>query len=399
MPTLAAAPNIKVGRPHGDSRSSLRAKASGRRFLLVDGLRGVAAIAVVAYHLNEAISRSAPGWTPAWVAWLFERGYLGVDVFFVISGFVIAYSVRDGARTWGFLGRFAFKRSIRLDPPYLALIGLELFLIQLSLFVVPSLDTTIPTARQVLAHMFYAQNLLGYGDIIPIFWTLCFEIQFYLAYVIGIVLITKISRAGGSEWGTAAAWVLVPGSFLLSLAFRYGGLPLLPGLAADRWAQFFLGSIVYWAAFGHVGEKWLWLTWGAVTGMLVASGAPTEHFLALGISALLYTGYIHGFLETGLASPLLQFLGKISYSLYLIHLPIGWRLISLGQMSFGMFETVWGAWLLFLAAIAVSVFASWLWWRYTELPAINFSKRVALPRTELAPDPPSITATLTTGVR
>src|SRR5262245_59986169 len=154
-----------------------------RRFLLIDGLRGIAAISVVMFHLDLAITRSSPGWTPALIHALLREGFLGVDIFFVISGFVIAYSVRNGDYTPGYLLRFWFRRSIRLDPPYWFAIAAEIILIIAGLRFLPELHTPIPTAQNVVAHVFYAQNFYGYDNILTIFWTLCYEVQFYLFLV------------------------------------------------------------------------------------------------------------------------------------------------------------------------------------------------------------------------
>src|SRR5438477_5151495 len=145
------------------------------RLKTVDGLRGIAALAVVFYHLNLAARLSYGHWTPAWVDWLLHQGFLGVDVFFVLSGFVIPYSVRSGTFTLGFLGSFVIRRSIRLDPPYWVAIFLETGLIWLSLRGGAS-DASLPSATQLLAHFFYLQNLFEFGDIVPIFWTLCYEV-------------------------------------------------------------------------------------------------------------------------------------------------------------------------------------------------------------------------------
>src|SRR5262245_44222872 len=96
------------------------------RFVFIDGLRGIAALSVVLYHFNEAVIRQSARWVPHVVEAVLHRGFLGVEIFFVISGFVIAFSVRDGNYTPGYLFRFCLRRSIRLDPPYWATIALEL---------------------------------------------------------------------------------------------------------------------------------------------------------------------------------------------------------------------------------------------------------------------------------
>src|SRR4051794_15898753 len=90
------------------------------RSTYVDALRGIAAFSVACYHITrygplpEPASQIIPGVLQRW----FDYGWMGVQVFFVISGFVIAYSVRNARVTPGFLGNYALRRSIRLDPPY-----------------------------------------------------------------------------------------------------------------------------------------------------------------------------------------------------------------------------------------------------------------------------------------
>src|SRR3954463_5453335 len=83
------------------------------RFRTIDGLRGIAALSVAIFHFNGALVRSTPNWIPHWAQAVASNGFLGVEVFFVISGFVIAFSVRDGEYSGRYLGRFALRRSIR----------------------------------------------------------------------------------------------------------------------------------------------------------------------------------------------------------------------------------------------------------------------------------------------
>jgi peptidoglycan/LPS O-acetylase OafA/YrhL len=99
------------------------------RFTFIDALRGVAAISVVLYHvyLQDLLPAArAPFAEPFHT--VLANGYIGVYIFFVLSGFVIAHSVRDATITAGFIGRFALRRSLRLDPPYWAAIAAAIIL-------------------------------------------------------------------------------------------------------------------------------------------------------------------------------------------------------------------------------------------------------------------------------
>jgi peptidoglycan/LPS O-acetylase OafA/YrhL len=101
------------------------------RFAFVDALRGIAALAVAVFHLSGGASKQffsrLPGWVTAGIEW---GGHLGVVVFFVISGFVMAYSLKEARPTVAFLSRFLVRRLVRLAPPYWASILLILIVPQ-----------------------------------------------------------------------------------------------------------------------------------------------------------------------------------------------------------------------------------------------------------------------------
>lgn len=96
-------------------------KSSGR-IALLDHLRGLAAIRVAWFHITSGTS----GWLVASGHW----GWLGVELFFVISGFVIPYSLAGSARPFRIsdFPAFLFRRIVRLEPPYLASIALTIVL-------------------------------------------------------------------------------------------------------------------------------------------------------------------------------------------------------------------------------------------------------------------------------
>jgi peptidoglycan/LPS O-acetylase OafA/YrhL len=71
---------------------------------------------------------------------------------------------------------------------------LEITLIHVGLTFFPSLGTPIPDLLTIISHLFYAQDLLGYGKIVSIFWTLCYEFQFYIVLV-GLLVLTSYERS------------------------------------------------------------------------------------------------------------------------------------------------------------------------------------------------------------
>src|SRR3712207_5527361 len=117
------------GQPHNHRDSAAMASSPERkRFSFIDGLRGLAALSLVIYHAAVAgpVTELLAA-LPRWVAWSIEHSAgIRVAVFFVLSGFVIAYSLDGKAVTMHMVGRFALRRSLRLDPPYWAAIALTI---------------------------------------------------------------------------------------------------------------------------------------------------------------------------------------------------------------------------------------------------------------------------------
>ncbi len=334
---------------------------------MVDGLRGVAAMAVVCAHLMLVVDEASAGpWMWSGFRWLAGWGFLGVDIFFVLSGFVIAYSTRNGPHTFGYLGRFALRRSIRLDPPYWVTIALEMSLIALTMRFFPARATDLPTLAQIVAHVFYAQNLLGYGDIIDIFWTLCYEIQFYLFFVLLLIARRRVPNRNLSI-------VVLAGVFVASLVLQFTTADI-HGLALERWYQFFMGVMAWWVVGKRVSPWVIGPVWLTVLGASIATNQLYQ-FVGVATSALIVTAGLRGTMGQWLTSAPLQFLGKISYSLYLIHLLAGWRFVALTGVLLGPFS-VSMAWIMYFAGMIVSVLAAAALWWLVERPTIALSKRV-----------------------
>ena len=89
-------------------------------FKFIDGLRGIAALWVVLFHADPhgRISQFTSV-LPQWLVYiLFEKGSLGIAIFFVLSGFLIAYSLQNARINFSFLKSFVLRRFVRLNPTY-----------------------------------------------------------------------------------------------------------------------------------------------------------------------------------------------------------------------------------------------------------------------------------------
>lgn len=369
--------------------------AKQERFRTIDGLRGIAALAVVCYHLNGAVARTYGTRLPGGIETIFAHGYLGVDVFFVLSGFVIAYSIRNATVTWGFLGRFALRRSVRLDPPYWMAILLEIALISVGLGLGLS-DAPIPSLKQFASHFLYLQNLLGYGDISDVFWTLCFEIQFYLGLVVLYLVHRQLAGIVERRVLYAATVLALAALFGLSLASRYGvmGLALPAGVALIRWFQFFMGVCVFWVVSGRAPFGVLVAAWVATVGVVAIQGKPWYQIVPVIVSALLLWSYRKDRMATLLSNRPIQLLGAISYSLYLFHAMIGWRFIRVTGIVAGSDPPLGIVVLVFCAGLGLSVASAWFLWKFLEQPALRISRWINLNPAQriLRPQPSTVRA-------
>ncbi len=352
-----------------------------RNFALVQALRGIAAFWVVLFHASEgghipALKALLPHGV---VAFVFDEGGNGVPIFFGLSGFVIAHSLRDAVLTPAFLGRFALRRSIRLDPPYWTSILLVIAFAHVSARVKHE-DFAAPGAGVVAAHVAYLQEILRLPEINPAYWTLTYEVQFYLFLAGMLVLAAAAGRRIGRALAVELAWATF---FLLAMAASLGLLDRAPhGLFVVLWKDFFVGALAYRAAADRRLATLAALL--ALASAMVASGLRNGGDLfpviSAGTALLLYGAVRTGRAEHGLDWRWLQFLGAISYSLYLIHSPVT------GAAGFVVHRLIGpgvGADVAALAGIvAASVAAAALFWAVIERASHRWSRRVRLPAGE-----------------
>ncbi len=211
------------------------------RLAFIHGLRGIAALSVVVFHcyFSTPVIDRASRTIPSMVDYVIRQGFLGVDLFFVISGFVISLTLYGRLKTAGEFGRFFLRRQLRLDPPYWTAIALSVGSALVVNHVRPLTGAPVPSVGAVVAHLFYLQDFLGIKNIAGVFWTLCLEIQFYLFFGAVILLFQRLSISGRS-----IGWAMLP-LYALSLACFWTLVPNLRGLFLPRWFEFFTGVIIF----------------------------------------------------------------------------------------------------------------------------------------------------------
>lgn len=337
------------------------------RFLFVDGLRGLAALAVVLFH----VGRDYLGLP------LLDSLKHGVTVFFVLSGFVISHALLEKKITGAFFFAFAAKRSIRLDPAYWTAI-----LIAFGLIWLPSLvfnyNVELPASKEILLHLFYLQDLANVTPIDVVFWTLCYEMQFYLVFCGILYFLNKLS--GGRLSRDVTIYIF---AFFLLISFAW---PLkvfsqiTNGLFINLWFLFLLGVFARWASISKFALG-VFITSIAVITVYSAFVQLNNPTLYVGLlTAILLSVAIHyGKMSQWLITPWIQYLGTISYSLYLLHNIIGMYVINTGlyltEKYFGI-SSLLGNYFWCSLALIICIFSADLLYRYIEKPSHNLSRRI-----------------------
>lgn len=337
-----------------------------RRLGTIDGLRGIAAFGVAWFHFTHGSGLFHGGWL--YYSGLY--GWAGVEMFFVISGFIIPYSLfRAGYRSRNF-GLFLVKRVARLDPPYFADILLCIALSYIVTFA-PGFRGQWPhyTWGQLAAHIAYANSIVHKTWVNVVFWSLGIEFQYYL--LIGSLFPLLVARRKLVRFGFLAL-LLVLAALIHdeSLVFRYFPL-FVAGLLTFQHKAELISNRTLLAGLLITGGACWFVNGGVVAGVGIA------------------TALIIRFVQ--LRSSRLTDFGLISYSLYLLHVPIGGKIMNLG----GRFAHSTPALMAVLAAaVAGSVGAAALFYRFVELPSQRLSSSIRYGAKREEPEP--MPATLAT---
>lgn len=349
-------------------------KNNESRFLAVDGLRGIAAMAVVFYHLYGNLKDELSNLLPTFLIKIFTYGFLGVPIFFVISGLVISISIGNNQITRSYALNFILRRSLRLDPTYWAAIFFSLILLAIKNYVTHSAEP-YPSVGGVFAHMFYLQDILGVRPLISVvFWTLCLEVQFYLFYLFSLFVFQQLSSKSNYLWLHSVALMLLG---IYSILLDRSAVTISqPGLFLSNWHYFLLGVLVGKIIRAESFALQLFATW--IIAEIISS-------ICFGIKPYQIAGALTAFAFFALwkmnlmgkvfVSPVFQYLGKISYPLYLIHPDVGWKVISFGKKFLGQAMSSSIVVCLFLFAIFVSIFVAHCFHILIERPSLNLANK------------------------
>ncbi|MGK5732826.1 acyltransferase family protein [Streptomyces sp. URMC 124] len=304
-------------RPAGD-------RSAGSRLYVLDGLRIIAALMVVAFHL---LAYDGTGWTTSVKGHfpstylLSYYGWLGVQLFFLISGFVICMSC------WGKrVGDFAISRVTRLYPAY----WFAVLVTALSLWLLPGVRD-VPTLSNLAVNLTMLQDAMGVDRVDSVYWSLWVEVRFYLLFVLvawkGITYRRLVIFCLG--WAVAGLFAAKVDNELLTM------------VVMPEHCWYFIAGIALYLIYRFKPNA---LLWTIVAGCFLLG----QHFLvAAHRSNQYYAGYkaplwpalillagifaVMAAVAVGLTNSItwrwLPTAGTLTYPLYLLHEDIGWIFI------------------------------------------------------------------------
>ncbi|PXA70013.1 acyltransferase family protein [Cryobacterium arcticum] len=365
------------------------------RLVALDALRGVAAVIVLVHHISMtspavsaaySSSTDVPIFSTGWWATLsplkiFFAGPEFVLVFFVLSGFVLVLSpLRQSVRGYNWLAYYP-RRIVRLAIPVVVSVVLAAMWIAL----VPR--TGVGGAWMAkqgspdlgLGNLLREASIVGYTgrpDVNPPLWSLAWEMWFSLLLPVGVILAVATRR-----WTLSWAAALLAAStigYLLAVeplmylpAFALGALLAANHRSLQATSTRLAGGpagTLAWAVLAALGPLLLIAHW---LFRPVLTGPWNELTLALrvpGAVLIVATVALWPPVQRLLSGRLLGWLGRISFSLYLVHFPV---VVTFGQV-FGPERWWWGA----LVSVPVSLGLAQLMYRWVELPAQALAARV-----------------------
>ncbi|PWT72758.1 MAG: hypothetical protein C5B59_15065 [Bacteroidetes bacterium] len=306
----------------------------------VELLRGIASSMVCYFHLARGNTNflADDNFVKKMATW----GWSGVQIFFVISGFVIPYAMFQKKYTLRNFFTFLKKRIIRIEPPYLISIVL--------IIVLAFVSTLSPLYRgapfhidlpNLLGHIAYLNVFTGQKWLNDVYWSLAIEFQYYLLIAVsyGLIVSKKIYIRQGFLF-----LFLLSSFWLKDLGFVF------------VYATYFISGILLFQLVSQlISFTEYIISTVCVIGVLEFQQGTVLSLIVIGtILVILFVNRVPAFF---------RFMGMISYSLYLIHVPIGGRIINITEVKTGNMII---RELMVPVAFAGCVLAAWIYYRLFE---------------------------------
>lgn len=264
----------------------------------------------------------------------------GVEIFFVISGFVILPSALRYAP-----GEFALRRAVRIYPLFFVL-SLVFVMLNAATNSYPSLNNV----KSIVAGLLFVNLFTGTEQLTPNAWSLSFEVAFYV--LTGLIVTFSVKRRrrieGSIAIGLATAFLFffpITIYFLIGIVMRLLVPKMRRATAATRIGEIFALACLFWfASRAHFD----YTSWAQFKGMIVPP-------LLLSISIYFYLALLpESATAQALSGRLFRYAGDVSYSLYLVH-PFAYYLLRALFVRFGIFTDDVGRSMLLFGATVIAL--------------------------------------------
>ena len=321
-------------------------QSTNRELYQISFLRALASISVCLFHLVFGNTNFLEKNTSDFQ--IFKYGYLGVPVFFIVSGFIICYSLPTNYQLKNFYSFFK-KRLTRVEPPYLVSILLTLIVTYIASLV--TYNAVEISWKNLLYHIGYLNNFTTNTYINVVYWTLGIEFQFYILIGLLFHLINK----------SVYFLILIIIGLLASSYIKINNTSLI----CEHIPIFCIGILMYFIGYNNKYPKLILICLLIATLIIISLNQKEDLYAGLFTICIIVTPFHK--------TKVISFLSKISYSLYLVHVPIGGRIINL---SLRFVKTDTQRWITVLIALVTCIIVAYLFYTAVEKPAIKWSKQM-----------------------
>jgi len=338
-------------------------KASGN-ILSIQLLRGIAALMVVLSHSvantqylpEENIVRKLCAW-----------GWSGVEIFFIISGFIIPYSMYKNKYKIAEFGSLMIRRIVRIEPPYI--ISIIIFLILNYFIFFTPLYKGVPPGTvidwgNVLGHIGYINAFTGKKWLSPVYWTLAIEFEYYI--FIGVLFPLIIHKHNIIRHLTNVALILLA-AISMTIYAQPEQAPLFNGHLFTFLPYFLMGIALFMFRCNIIARtEFLILIAANLATCIIFDKVNGVMLAAISALSLIAIHYIKSVPKAFI------FLGTISYSLYLTHsLVIHRIMVATGKIAGDGYVGI-----RLIICIVTCILVAWLYYLIAEKPFTELSKKI-----------------------
>lgn len=365
-----------------------RITSSGSYTPEIDGIRFVAIFFVLLQHSTERILRRAPAeyFGPHLKPLLafFERGYVGVSIFFALSGYILVggllKSYSQGRLDRKQVGRYFLRRVCRIEPPYVVavvIIFIATSTLHLSSQYTRAFGAGGDQGPHLIATLLYLHNLIfaGRSTILPIAWSLEVEVQFYI--LAPAIVFGAIAAGKRSQWLPLAivAVTVVASGAAIAVSKPYMTLLVY-------WFYFAAGILVAYAEYArpNIAYNRRLMDLGFIAGLaglFLSVDVAQVSGIAYAVLNFVFCLFVIGGALKGdlarraLANPTIATIGGMCYSIYLVHLPVLEVVASPVVKVFRRLPPYVFLSVSVLVLLFVALFVSAIFFRLIERPFMN----------------------------